>query len=196
MAIEPESSAERKKLADALDMLKRQDPTFRADESEETGQTLISGMGELHLEVIKHRLLRDFKLNVRVHKPRVSYRETVQKSVEVTGECHQQVAGQIAVCRGADPAGAVSTATSRRSVTASGGHDSAEQFLAAVLEVLTQQVEGGGSLGFPLMKVKITVLGGEIARNRIPTIWPFAGPRPTLFTRRWRRRASCCWSRS
>ena len=75
-------------------MLKRQDPTFRAQENEETGQTLISGMGELHLEVIKHRLLRDFKLNVRVHKPRVSYRETVQKAVEVTGECHRQMAGQ------------------------------------------------------------------------------------------------------
>ena len=58
--------------------MKRQDPTFRALENEETGQTLISGMGELHLEVIKHRLLRDFNLNVRVHKPRVSYRETVR----------------------------------------------------------------------------------------------------------------------
>ena len=76
MAIEPESSTERKKLADALEMMKRQDPTFRADESEETGQTIISGMGELHLEIIKHRLLRDFNLDVRVHKPRVSYRET------------------------------------------------------------------------------------------------------------------------
>src|SRR5262249_54974442 len=55
MAIEPESSAERKKLADTLEMLKRQDPTFRAADSSETGQTLISGMGELHLEIIKHR---------------------------------------------------------------------------------------------------------------------------------------------
>ncbi|MCA9268998.1 MAG: GTP-binding protein, partial [Planctomycetales bacterium] len=73
MAIEPETTDERKKLAEVLDMLKKQDPTFRADQSEETGQTIISGMGELHLEVIKHRLLRDFNLNVKVHKPRVSY---------------------------------------------------------------------------------------------------------------------------
>ena len=87
MAIEPESSVERKKLADVLEMLKRQDPTFRASENEETGQTLISGMGELHLEIIKNRLLRDFRLNVKVHNPRVSYRETVQKRVEATGEC-------------------------------------------------------------------------------------------------------------
>ncbi len=93
MAIEPETSLERKKLADVLEMMKRQDPTFRARENEDTGQTLISGMGELHLEVIKHRLLRDFRLNVRVHKPRVSYRETIQQAVEVTGECHRNVAG-------------------------------------------------------------------------------------------------------
>ena len=91
MAIEPETSTERKKLADVLEMMKRQDPTFRARENEETGQTLISGMGELHLEVIQHRLLRDYRLNVRVHKPRVSYRETIGKAVEVTGQCHRNI---------------------------------------------------------------------------------------------------------
>lgn len=160
MAIEPETSNDRKKLADALDMLKRQDPTFRARESEETGQTLISGMGELHLEIIKHRLLRDFKLNVRVHKPRVSYRETVQKPVEVTGECRQQVAGQ-------NLFGKVTIRLepfeSERStaVLVAPGHGIPDAFLTAVLEVLNQQVEGSGSLGFPLMKVKVTVLGGE-----------------------------------
>jgi elongation factor G len=160
MAIEPESSAERKKLSDALDMLKRQDPTFRAQESEETGQTLISGMGELHLEVIKHRLLRDFKLNVRVHKPRVSYRETVQKSVEATGECHQAVSGQQLFAKvriRVEPfEGDVPVM-----VTTAAGDSIPPDFLGPVLEVLTQQGEGGGSLGYPLMKVKITVVGGE-----------------------------------
>jgi elongation factor G len=160
MAIEPETSAERKKLSEALDMLKRQDPTFRAHESSETGQTLISGMGELHLEVIKHRLLRDFKLNVRVHKPRVSYRETVQKSVEVTGECNQAVAGQTLFAKvrirlepfdGAQPVVIIPAA----------GDSIPPEFLGPVLEVLAQQGEGGGSLGFPLMKVKVTVVSGE-----------------------------------
>src|SRR5262249_44180414 len=149
MAIEPESSAERKKLSDALEMLKRQDPTFRAQESEETGQTLISGMGELHLEVIKHRLLRDFKLNVRVHKPRVSYRETVQKSVEATGECHQAVGGQQLFAKvriRVEPfEGDVPVM-----VTTAAGDSIPPDFLGAVLEVLTQQGEGGGSLGYPL----------------------------------------------
>ncbi|MFN9877591.1 MAG: elongation factor G, partial [Planctomycetota bacterium] len=82
MAIEPETTADRKKLAEILEMLKRQDPTFRAQENPETGQTLIAGMGELHLEVIRNRLLRDFNLNVKVHKPRVSYRETISRQVE------------------------------------------------------------------------------------------------------------------
>ncbi len=101
MAIEPETSLERKKLGDTLEMLKRQDPTFRAIESEETGQTIISGMGELHLEVIKHRLLRDFNLNVKVHKPRVSYKETVNTEAEGVGKCQRQVGGQTlyAECR-------------------------------------------------------------------------------------------------
>ena len=79
--------------------MKRQDPTFRAGENEETGQTLISGMGELHLEVIKHRLLRDFNLNVRVHKPRVSYKETVAAAAEALGKCNRQIGGQTLVCR-------------------------------------------------------------------------------------------------
>jgi len=166
MAIEPESSAERKKLQDTLEMLKRQDPTFRCQESEETGQTLISGMGELHLEVIKNRLLRDFKLNVRVHKPRVSYRETVQKSVEVTGECRQLVSGTQLFAKvrvrmepydGDQPVMVTTTPEAGTTIPSA--------FHTAVIEVLTQQAEGGGSLGFPLMKTKITVLGGETAEG-------------------------------
>jgi elongation factor G len=162
MAIEPETSIERKKLADVLEMMKRQDPTFRARENEETGQTLISGMGELHLEVIKHRLLRDFRLNVRVHKPRVSYRETIGRAVEVTGECHRNVGGQMLSAKvrirmepwnkGAKPV----------TVLVAPGGILPEEFLTPAVEVLTEQGEGGGSLGFPLMKVKITVLGGEV----------------------------------
>ena len=107
MAIEPESSTDRKKLADVLDMMKRQDPTFRAVESEETGQTLISGMGELHLEVIKHQLLREYKLNCRVHNPRVSYRETVEHAVEVHGPVPPDDGRADAVRRTRHPPGAV-----------------------------------------------------------------------------------------
>jgi len=162
MAIEPETSTERKKLADVLEIMKRQDPTFRARENEETGQTLISGMGELHLEVIKHRLLRDFRLNVRVHKPRVSYRETIERAVEVTGECHRNVGGQMLSAKVRIRMEPFSKGTKPVTVLVAPGGILPEEFLAAAVEVLSERGEGGGTLGFPLMQVKITVLGGEV----------------------------------
>jgi elongation factor G len=160
MAIEPETSADRKKLADALEMLKRQDPTFRARESEETGQTLISGMGELHLEVIKHRLLRDFNLNVKFHKPSVSYRETVGQTVEVVGECPRQIAGQAHFARLRIKLGP-SEASERVLLGPAAATELPPPLLNAAVETLRQEAEGGGSLGLPLMKVQATVLGGE-----------------------------------
>ena len=98
-------------------MMKRQDPTFRARENEETGQTLISGMGELHLEVIKHRLLRDYQLNVRVHKPRVSYRETIAKAVEVDRRVPSQHRRADACRRAQHPHGAESDRLAKPIVT-------------------------------------------------------------------------------
>jgi elongation factor G len=160
MAIEPETSAERKKLAETLEALKRQDPTFRARESEETGQTLISGMGELHLEVIKHRLLRDFNLNVKVHKPSVSYRETVGHTVEVVGECPRQVAGQAHFARLRIKLGP-SEASERVLIGPTAATELPPPLLNAAVETLRQEAEGGGSLGLPLMKIQVTVLGGE-----------------------------------
>ncbi|MBL9092467.1 MAG: elongation factor G [Planctomycetaceae bacterium] len=179
MAIEPETSAERKKLADTLEMLKRQDPTFRAGDSTETGQTLISGMGELHLEVIKHRLLRDFKLNVKVHKPRVSYRETVAKAVEATGECRQQIAGKNLFAKVRirleplpdSPLFALAAAkrADKKEITTLAANLADESlpqiYQQAAMEVLQQQIEGSGLVGFPLMKVKVTLLGGEFSET-------------------------------
>ena len=162
MAIEPETSADRKKLADVLEMMKRQDPTFRAMENEETGQTLISGMGELHLEVIKHRLLRDYRLNVRVHKPRVSYRETIEKAVEVTGHCRRTIAGQSLFAELTIRMEPFQGGQKPVLVLSQVADALPPPYLAAAMEVLTQQGEGGGSLGFPLMNVKITALGGKI----------------------------------
>ena len=90
MSIEPESSADKDKVTDALDRLKREDPTFTWRVDADTGQMLMSGMGILHLEVKKHRLERDFRLKVRVSKPRVSYRETLKRAVKIEGECVKQ----------------------------------------------------------------------------------------------------------
>lgn len=163
MAIEAESTAERKKLADTLEMLKRQDPTFRGKENEETGQTLIAGMGELHLEVIKNRLLRDFNLNVKVHKPRVSYRETIENAAQVTGECHRLVSGQqlfakitIRMEPGPKVDGvAILNRLPEDKMPAS--------FLEVVMEQLKSRSEGGGPIGsFPLTKIKLYLVDCEI----------------------------------
>jgi elongation factor G len=162
MAIEPETSDERKKLSSVLDMLRRQDPTFRAKESEETGQTLISGMGELHLEVIKHKLLREHKLNVRVHNPRVSYRETIEKAVEVTGQCHRTMGGQRLFAELTIRMEPYSEGEKPVTVLSTCGDQLPGEFLTAAREVLAGEGEGGGMLGFPLMNVKITVLGGNV----------------------------------
>ena len=163
MAIEPETTTDRKKLAETLAMLKRQDPTFQAQENEETGQTLISGMGELHLEVIKHKLLRDFDLNVKVHKPRVNYRETIGKKVEVVGRCNRQLGGQqlfasLKIVMEPDEQVSTVRVTSRCSLEEIPG-----EWISVVLEELKVRSEGGGLIGgFPLMKMKITITGGEV----------------------------------
>jgi len=161
MAIEPESSAERKKLADVLEMMKRQDPTFRATENPDTGQTLISGMGELHLEIIKNRLLRDYNLNVKVHKPRVSYRETISHAADATGECVRQQAGQNLFAKVTIRIEPLSS-DAPTAILSQIRDPLPEGYLAAVLDTLRDQAQGGGLLGCPLMKVKITVLGATV----------------------------------
>ncbi|MEQ8849058.1 elongation factor G [Botrimarina sp.] len=172
MAIEAENSEEKKKLSGVLDMLRKQDPTFSASENEETGQTLISGMGELHLEVIQHRLARDFGLKFKVHQPRVSYRESVAKPVEVTGECHRNINGvqhTAAVRLRVEPftptgplahvAPPVVVSADPAAATTGG---LTGDWVNLVVEELETAAEGGGTLGFPLMRLKVTVLGGEV----------------------------------
>ena len=164
MAIEPENTGDRKKLEETLDMLRRQDPTFRAVENEELGQTIISGMGELHLEVIQHRLTRDFGLNVKFYKPRVNYRETIGASSDVEGQCNRQIGA--------------TQMFARLSVRVSPLEDTAAPVLVfdrlppestlpaamrqAAMEELRERAAGGGLLaGFPLSGVKIEVYGSE-----------------------------------
>jgi elongation factor G len=161
MAIEPESTADKKKLAETLDMLRKQDPTFAATENEETGQTLISGMGELHLEVIQHRLQRDFKLNVKVHPPRVSYRETIKGPAEVDGDVHRLINGvhhtaklRLKVEPMASAAGVVVSTVPNTGLPG--------DMLNVVMEELENAGQGGGVLGFPLMRIKATLLSGQM----------------------------------
>ena len=161
MAVEPESSAERKKLADVLDRLAKQDPTFAVRISEETGQTIISGMGELHLEIIRNRLEKDFGLKVRVHKPRVSYRETIRKAVEADGEFLRKT-GDV-----------TQFGKVRLRIEPHKGDESIvvesklkpgtlpEELGAVLLEAVRDEARGGGIVGYPLMNMRFTVLDAK-----------------------------------
>lgn len=95
MSIEPKTADDKQKLSNALVTIRREDPSFRSHFDEETGQTIIAGMGELHLEIIKNKLVRDMKVNVDVGKPRVSYRETITRSAEhIRGKFVKQTGGR------------------------------------------------------------------------------------------------------
>src|SRR5206468_2654489 len=94
LAVEPKTKADQDKMAIALQRLGEEDPTFRVSSDEESGQTRIAGMGELHLEVIVDRMLREFKVQANVGRPQVSYRETIRKSVKGEGRFVRQTGGK------------------------------------------------------------------------------------------------------
>lgn len=94
MSIEPATSADKDKLGNALTVIRREDPSFQSHYNDETGQTIIAGMGELHLEIITHRLIRDMKIGVNVGTPRVAYRETISGKAEARGIHKKQSGGR------------------------------------------------------------------------------------------------------
>ncbi len=164
MAIEPESTGDRKKLNETLEMLKRQDPTFHAVENEELGQTLISGMGELHLEVIQHRLTRDFGLKVKFYKPRVNYRESVVGTAEIVGQCNRQLGGQQMFARVKVRISPLDDCSAPVIVLDRLPADTPLSPVQrqAALDELRGRAEGGGVIaGFPLSGLKIEMLDGE-----------------------------------
>ena len=164
MAIEPENTGDRKKLEETLDMLRRQDPTFRAVENAEIGQTIISGMGELHLEVIQHRLTRDFGLNVKFYKPRVNYRETIGGRSDVVGQCNRQIGSTSMFARLKVRVSPLETTAAPVLVFDRLPPDTAlpAAFRQAAMEELRERAAGGGLLaGFPLSGVKIEVYDAE-----------------------------------
>ncbi|MCY2963298.1 MAG: elongation factor G [Planctomycetota bacterium] len=170
MAVEPDSSSDRRKVAETLHLLSRQDPTFRAVVNEETGQTIISGMGELHLEVIRHRMERDFKLKVRVHKPRVSYRETIRSAIRVTGEFSRQLGGVAQLARVELELEPFQGSESVVIINRLGPND----LPAALQEVIEQAIrdgaQGAGLLGYPLIQVRVTIRGASMSDLEHPEV--------------------------
>ncbi len=164
MAIEPRSSADRDKLTQALQMTARSDPTFRFHVEPETGQTLISGMGELHLEVICHRLERDFGVDVRVGKPRVAYRETITKAAEAEGRLVRQTGGkgQFAVLRmRVEPFQPAPGQEHFRFESAMPDGMIRSHFIPAIEQGARDASLSGVLGGYPLINIKATLLSGE-----------------------------------
>ena len=164
MSIEPVSSADKGKLADTLNALAREDPTFTFKVNEETGQTLISGMGELHLEILKNRMTRDYNLKVHVGRPRVSYRETIKKAVRrVEGTCIRQTGGSglyakvtIDLEHEAQPKGAPVL----HFVNKLKGGVIPHEFIPAIEAGLREEAKSGGRTGYPLVDLKVTLTNG------------------------------------
>ncbi|MCZ6794275.1 MAG: elongation factor G, partial [Planctomycetota bacterium] len=161
MAIEPRSTADRDRLAEILAVVAREDPTFRVHTDPETGETLISGMGELHLEVVAHRLRDEFRLDVRTGKPRVAYRQTLRKAIELESRHIKQTggSGQYAVARlkfePVDGDGLEFVDEIKR------GKISAE-FLDALERGIREYCESGGRLGAPLQGIRATCFDGKM----------------------------------
>jgi len=158
MAIEPDSSSDRKKLEDTLKRLEKQDPTFRVRSNSETGQTIISGMGELHLEIIRNRMQRDFNLRVKFHKPRVSYREKLVGEVRVVEDFHRQL-----------PSGVIGFGLTlwARELSDQGAGIQVEhrlppealpkQMLQVLLDSVQKEAEAGGNFGHPIMGLQLVI---------------------------------------
>jgi elongation factor G len=158
-SIEPESSADKQKLTDTLNQLKREDPTFDWKVDPETALTLMTGMGVLHLEVKQHRMERDFRLKVKVRQPRVSYRETIRRPIHVEGECvrHSGTAGLFAkVTVEFEPYLGEQRITFVNQLPP----DKLTPLFAASAEQGIRGALQSGELGYPVMNVKATLLDG------------------------------------
>jgi len=165
MAIEPRTSDDRQRLGEVLQVLAREDPTFEYRVDAETGQTIIAGMGELHLEVLKNRMLRDFKLQAKVGRPRVAYRETVRRTAEAEGRFVRQTGGR-------GQYGVVEIRVEPRPsrdleeepvtfLSRVKGGAVPQEFIAPVERGIRGAAAAGIATGYPLIDVKVTLLDGK-----------------------------------
>jgi len=161
IAIEPKSKADQEKLGLSLQKLATEDPSFKVRTDEETGQTIISGMGELHLEIIVDRLLREFNVGANVGKPQVAYKETVRKKVEQQGRFVRQTGGRgqygdvwITV-EPQEPGGGFEF------VDAVKGGSIPREYIPAVEKGVKEATENGALAGYPVVDVKVTLFDGS-----------------------------------
>ncbi len=161
VAIEPRTKVDQEKMGIALSKLAQEDPSFRVHTDEESGQTIISGMGELHLDIIVDRMKREFGVEANVGAPQVAYRETIRKSVEAEGKFVRQSGGRgqyghVRLRLEPQPAGA-----GYEFVNEIVGGAVPREYIPAVDKGIQQQMENGVIAGFPVVDVKVTLYDGS-----------------------------------
>ncbi len=161
VAIEPRTTADQEKMGVALSKLAQEDPSFRVHTDEESGQTIISGMGELHLEIIVDRMKREFAVEANVGAPQVAYRETIRKSVEAEGKFIRQSGGRgqyghVWLKLEPQPQG-----TGYEFVNGIVGGAVPREYISAVDKGIEEQMENGVIAGFPMVDVKVTLYDGS-----------------------------------
>jgi elongation factor G len=163
VAIEPKTKADQEKLSTAIQKLAEEDPTFRVNQDEETGQTIIQGMGELHLEVLVNRMKSDFKVEANIGKPQVAYRETITRTVEKYDYTHKKQtggSGQFAkVIIKLEPLETGDGALYEFESKVSGGRVPRE-YIPSVDAGAQDAMQYGVLAGYPLVGIKLTLLDG------------------------------------
>jgi elongation factor G len=162
VAIEPKTTADQDKLATALQKLSEEDPTFQVRVDGDTGQTLISGMGELHLEVLVDRMLREFKVQARVGRPRVAYKESITRSVEKVDYRHVKQTGGHGqyghVVLNLEPGVAGSGIVFEDEIR---GGTIPREYISAVEKGVKAAAESGVIAGYPVTDIKVTLVDGS-----------------------------------
>jgi elongation factor G len=158
VAIEPKTLSESDKLKDTLELLTKEDPTFTVKENEDTGQLIISGMGELHLEVLVTRLLDDYKIQAKVGKPQVSYHESISKAAQYTEKYHKVLAGkentaEITLRVAPRERGRGNGFTSRI-----GTDKLPQEMIDAVARGVRNSMEAGASYGYPTIDIGVELI--------------------------------------
>ena len=162
VAVEPKTKADQEKMGVALGKLAQEDPSFRVNTDAETGQTIISGMGELHLDIIVDRMKREFSVDANVGKPQVAYRETIRSSVKSEGKFVRQSGGKGQyghVWLKVEPL--TNSEEIFEFVNEVVGGVVPKDFIPAVEKGVEQAMEGGVLAGYPLMNVKVTLFDGS-----------------------------------
>jgi len=161
VAIEAKSKADEKKLAESLQKLALEDPSFTISTNTDTGQTIIAGMGELHLEIIIDRLLNDFKASANVGKPQVAYKETISVTKEAEGKFDQHTGAKGQYGHVVLQVGPLSRGTGFTFVNKVSEDQVPKEFLKAIEKGITDSLDAGPLIGYPLTDINVKLVGGS-----------------------------------